>query len=104
MKLCAQAVFATAKRTALGYLRRMRALERSSDQLNQVVRHTPLPQSHEGYGAEGAPLWRGEASPSPPPWQPSVRRFRKKVYRGFQGVDSWGGGGGSCSKDSEVGP
>jgi len=132
MKLCAQAVFATSKRTGLGclrendkimsesgckgscrgvvkgggresgafvckrhlqnpllrrgsYLRRMRAPARS-DQLNKLVRHTPLPQSHEGYGAEGAPLWRGEASPSPPPWQPSVRRFRKKVYRGFQGV------------------
>jgi len=48
------------------YMRRMRALARA-DQLNQVVRHNTSPPSHGGCGGEGDPLWRGEASPSPPP-------------------------------------
>eukprot|EP00327_Prymnesium_parvum_P023900 CAMPEP_0113265588 /NCGR_PEP_ID=MMETSP0008_2-20120614/19588_1 /TAXON_ID=97485 /ORGANISM="Prymnesium parvum" /LENGTH=76 /DNA_ID=CAMNT_0000114429 /DNA_START=88 /DNA_END=314 /DNA_ORIENTATION=+ /assembly_acc=CAM_ASM_000153 len=61
-KLCAQTLFATMKRTGFGYLRSMRALARA-DQLNQLVRHAPLPQSRWGCGGEGAPLWRGEASP-----------------------------------------
>eukprot|EP00327_Prymnesium_parvum_P005803 CAMPEP_0182818026 /NCGR_PEP_ID=MMETSP0006_2-20121128/11794_1 /TAXON_ID=97485 /ORGANISM="Prymnesium parvum, Strain Texoma1" /LENGTH=78 /DNA_ID=CAMNT_0024944443 /DNA_START=223 /DNA_END=456 /DNA_ORIENTATION=- len=61
-KLCAQTLFATMLSTGFGYLRSMRALARA-DQLNQLVRHAPLPHSRGGCGGEGAPLWRGEASP-----------------------------------------